>query len=319
MNIDHMNIRGYLIVQEAWKRGYEIEMISEKFSLFYLILGEKKILFKNEDCGLRSWLSYKLCKSKSMTNIILEHWGIQIPTYKHFTKGSSIDIDDMEFPLVVKPNDRSCNKGVTISITNAEDMTKAIDIAYQYSDDIIVQKHVSGDVYRVFVLDHKIVALTKLVPPYITWDGVSTIQQLIEQENMSPRRQWWLLDPAYPIKITDEVTAHIASLWYDIWSIIAKDEKLSLSKNPQLSFWGITENMPVEFINISLAKDCLKAAELLELPWGGIDVLSPDIAWWEYAIIEVNGLPDFKMHHYPFHGEGISIASSLFDFILKHK
>jgi cyanophycin synthetase len=52
----------------------------------------------------------------------------------------------------VKPHDGSCNRGVTIDIQNTADFKMALEYAYKYSDKVVVQKYVEGDLYRVFVL-----------------------------------------------------------------------------------------------------------------------------------------------------------------------
>ena len=310
-----MNIKSYLLIQEAIKRWYDVDVVSEEFSLFYLFIKGKKILFKNADCGLWSSLSHKLCKSKAVTNYFLDYNKITIPQYNCFTKADIIDMDKISFPVVVKPHDRSCNKGVTIWIENKESLSKAIDIAYNYSDKIIVQKYVEWDLFRVFIINGKIAAVTMLCPPSVFWDGVSSIKELIDKENTAIYRGWKMLDQAYPIVIESELLTHIQSMDYSLESVLDKNIELVLRKNPQLSLGGITKNI-TPLLHPALEQDCVKAASILWLPWAGIDIISKNIESGEYSIIEVNSQPDFKMHHYPVVGNSINIASLLLDYII---
>jgi cyanophycin synthetase len=310
-----MNIKAHLFVEEAMKRWYEVEMISEEYNMFYLPIKGQKTFFKAVDCGLWSSLSHKLCKSKEVTNFMLDYCWISAPQYSSFKKSDMIDVDKIAFPVVVKPSDRSCNKGVTMWINDKETLTKAIDLAYTYSDKIIIQKHVEWDLFRIFVLDGKIIAITMISPPFVVWDGASTIKELIDKENNGIHRNWGKFGPAFPIVIEHELIAHLDSFKYSLDSILPKDSVVVLRKNPQLSLGGITRNLPLS-LHPSLENDCKKIASLLWLPWAGIDILSKDINWGEYAIIEVNSQPNFRMHQYPVFGDPINVSSFLLDYII---
>jgi glutathione synthase/RimK-type ligase-like ATP-grasp enzyme len=82
-----------------------------------------------------------------------------------------------------------------------------------------------------------------------------------------------------------------------------------------MSLGGISTNVS---FSSDLFGDCIKAAELLWLPWAGIDIIAKDDSFSDYSIIEVNSQPDFKMHMYPSYWEPIDIASMLMDLIEKH-
>jgi glutathione synthase/RimK-type ligase-like ATP-grasp enzyme len=70
---------------------------------------DKKILFKNVDCGINSSLSIKLCDDKELTYNILENASIRTAKSIYINKNNlnNLDINKLpiNFPMVVKPID----------------------------------------------------------------------------------------------------------------------------------------------------------------------------------------------------------------------
>lgn len=315
MDVKKLSMKASLLANEALRRWYPVHVISETYSIYTVDINWKSIHFRTTDCGLCLSFAYKICKSKIFTNLFLSHYNLNIPFYRFYSLGDEIDLTGLSFPLVVKPHDGSCNRGVTIDIQNTADFKMALEYAYKYSDKVVVQKYVEGDLYRVFVLWNQVAALTRLDPPSIVWDGISTINQLIVNENEVFYRWKDKLSPAKPILIEDQLHAFLNSWWYTLDSILPIWKKIFLRKNPQMSLGGISTNVS---FSSDLFGDCIKAAELLWLPWAGIDIIAKDDSFSDYSIIEVNSQPDFKMHMYPSYWEPIDIASMLMDLIEKH-
>lgn len=311
MSFENINIKWLLLIEEAIKRWYNIDILLAKSNLFKISSDKFSILFKASDCGLLSRLSNKICKSKHLTNFLLSSSNLPIPSYYVLKKGQDI-VNNLDFPLVVKPDDRSCNLWVSILINDDNHLNDAINLAYESSDSIIIQHFVEGMLYRVFVLDNKVVAVTKLEPPFVVGDGMSTISQLIESENKAQYRWYDKKNPAYPIQIESTLLACLEKANLSLDTILPLWKKIFLRELPQLSLWGVTTNIP---FNQDLFEDCINASKIIWLPWAGIDIISKDEFFSEYLIIEVNSQPDFKMHHYPVYGEPINIASMLLDFI----
>src|SRR5204863_2644669 len=97
-------------------------------------------------------------------------------------------IREVSFPVVVKPLDGNHGRGVTTDINSIEKAVHAFEIAKRISEDVIVEEYVKGDDYRFLVVNYKLVAVAKRTPAYVTGDGRSTIQQLIEEENLHHER-----------------------------------------------------------------------------------------------------------------------------------
>ncbi|MEI7562625.1 MAG: hypothetical protein WCJ39_02700 [bacterium] len=182
-----------------------------------MTLNGQRHLFKNVDCGLNTSLGKKIALDKRLSQIILEKYKVPFPkSYylkqnKPISEETWIDIEN-NFPVVVKPLDRGQGNGITTNISNKNDLLAAMDIAYGFSKQIIVQKHVQGDDFRITVVGDKISAVTQRVAPYIIGDGMHSIQERIEEENKNPLRgEKKHTMPMNKITIDNELSKTIAS------------------------------------------------------------------------------------------------------------
>ncbi|MRM91349.1 ATP-grasp domain-containing protein [Faecalicatena contorta] len=76
------------------------------------------------------------------------------------------EIGDLEYPLIVKPTDRSGSRGVT-KVFSKNDLNNAINYAYKYSfgGQVIIEEFISGEEYSCETIsyngEHKLLAITK--------------------------------------------------------------------------------------------------------------------------------------------------------------
>jgi glutathione synthase/RimK-type ligase-like ATP-grasp enzyme len=114
---------------------------------------------------------------KCQHNLVLEHLKIGIPKGTYFLLGdhqysnSTGDISDflrqIKYPIILKPNDSSLGKGITILRKfNQQHIHNAISKVRQYSDVLIVQEYLLGQEYRVVAIEGEIIfALRKHESP----------------------------------------------------------------------------------------------------------------------------------------------------------
>lgn len=110
----------------------------------------------------------------------------------------------------------------------------AFKAAKDISRSVIVEKYIMGDDYRLLVINYKLVAAAKRTPAHIIGDGVSTIQQLVDEVNKDPRRGYGhenVLTQIHFDKMTDEILAN-KNLTKE--SILTKGEKIKLKRYRQL-------------------------------------------------------------------------------------
>jgi cyanophycin synthetase len=101
--------------------------------------------------------------------------------------------DRIGYPVAVKPVVGHKGIGVTAEVNNDKELELAFDRAVMaHGEDqrirVIVEKHISGNDFRLLCVDGKFVAATERRPASVVGDGQSTIAQLIDQENAKPER-----------------------------------------------------------------------------------------------------------------------------------
>jgi len=88
---------------------------------------------------------------------------INTPPYKTFKKGQRIEIDELGFPIVIKPRCEGSSIGLSI-VREESQLKKALDEAYKYDDTIIVEKYIRGREITVGILKNEPLCVIEVVP-----------------------------------------------------------------------------------------------------------------------------------------------------------
>lgn len=140
--------------------------------------------------------------------------GFPVPfTYKVEEVIDNNVLDDMlrrYTTLIVKPEDSSLGKGLTIGITTRAQLTDAIAAARLVSSSVLVQQQVTGQEVRFTVIEGKVVAALLRETARVVGDGISTVAALIQKEN--ERRSKLVFDvisyPLLDVSIIDKEMLH---------------------------------------------------------------------------------------------------------------
>ncbi|OEF97306.1 D-alanine--D-alanine ligase [Vulcanibacillus modesticaldus] len=103
-------------------------------------------------------LASALAMDKAKAKIIFKNAGIRVAKDKLVYKKDKSEIDiekltaEFEFPLVVKPNQEGSTIGLSIVKTKGE-LNKAIDDAFSYDDQILIEEFIAGKEVTVAVLE----------------------------------------------------------------------------------------------------------------------------------------------------------------------
>lgn len=109
----------------------------------------------------------KICTNKYKMRQALEKGNINVPKYLKTGKNLQLSkIAEFNYPLIVKPTDRSGSRGVTL-INDSKEIKAAIDnaISYSYEKKAIVEEYIDGDEYSCECISYKgkhhLLAITK--------------------------------------------------------------------------------------------------------------------------------------------------------------
>ena len=75
----------------------------------------------------------------------------------------------LQLPIIIKPNNSGSSIGVKI-VYCQEELIESINIAFNYSEDIIIEKFIEGEEYTISILDNTILPCIKIITKNIFYD-----------------------------------------------------------------------------------------------------------------------------------------------------
>lgn len=201
------------------------------------------------------------------------------------------------YPVVVKPADQDQGAGVSAWLRDADDVRRGYAKARALSRNVMVEKHIEGNEYRLIVANGKLFWAFERAPARVIGDGVSTVAALVAAENRNRGSGPSTGLALGQIDFGDEADEALAIQELDRASAPASGRVVRLQIAPRMVGGGdmIAVFDRVHPDNAVIAE---RAARALRLDIAGIDLLIPDIAvsWRENGgrITEVNPGPQFS-------------------------
>lgn len=204
--------------------------------------------------------------------------------------------DRMGYPLVIKPADSGQGYGVTVGVRDAGEVAAAFSRAARYSPrrNVIVERYVAGDDYRLVVTGGSFQWATRRNPPEVTGDGRSSIAALIARKNAALSADMVDAGFAKPVTADDELRRTLAAQQRHVDDCPPVGTVVRLRSNANVSTGGSFTDVTavVHPDNRAMAETIARAFRLDNM---GMDFITPDItrSWREVAcaVIEVNATP----------------------------
>lgn len=112
-------------------------------------------------------LASALGMDKSRSLRLFEQAGMRVPGFRVWKKRqSNRELFGLQFPVVVKPNKHGSSIGTTI-VKSAEDLKKAVDLAFEYDDEIMIQDYIKGMELTVGVIGNErleVLPIIEIIP-----------------------------------------------------------------------------------------------------------------------------------------------------------
>jgi cyanophycin synthetase len=152
--------------------------------------GSKQRRIQAAEMDVTSAISESIAQDKELTKMLLASAGVPVPLGReiHSAEEAWTAAGEIGLPVVIKPKNGNQGKGVTVNITNHEQLLKAYTAAREFDDEILVERFLPGNDFRLLVVGNKLVAASRRDPPTVVGDGERTIRQLVEEVNQDPRR-----------------------------------------------------------------------------------------------------------------------------------
>jgi cyanophycin synthetase len=307
------------IVEEAVSRGIPFLRLGRN-SLIQLGAGVNQMRFQATITCKTSNIAVDIACNKEQTKKMLDD--ASIPVAKggicYDEEDLQETIDDIDYPIVIKPLDGNHGKGASINVTNWEDAVKGLKHAKEYSRRVIVEKFITGFDFRVLVINNEVVAAAQRVPAHVIGNGKNTIQELIDIINEDPRRGYGHENVLTEITIDRSTERLIKNAGYTLESVLSEEETLYLKSTANLSTGGtsvdVTDLMHPE--NVFIAE---RISRVIGLDICGVDIMAPNLTQSLKenggVILEVNAAPGFRMHLAPSEGLPRNVAAPVIDML----
>jgi len=307
------------IVEEAIARDIPWIRLNNQ-SLVQLGYGKNQVRFRATMTEKTSSIAVDIASNKEETKrLLLEQ---AIPVAKGTTISSTAEVDrairDVGYPLVFKPLDGNHGRGISINIRNREDAVSAYEFAARISRRVIVERFITGYDFRVLVIDNKMVAAALRDPAHVKGDGESTIQQLIDIENMDPRRGYGHENVLTLITVDRDTLDLLEKKGYTLDTVPEKGEKVFVKSTANLSTGGTSIDV-TDHVHPQNIFFCERISKIIGLDICGIDImaenLSEPLTETGGVILEVNAAPGFRMHIAPSEGLARNVAGHVIDML----
>ena len=109
------------------------------------------------------YVSSALSMDKSLAKEIFRQYNIPTPAGIHLKKGEESRMGEVPFPCIVK----SCRGGSSVGVCiagNETDYEKAVEEAFRYDDEAIVEQYIEGREFSCAVIDGKALPVIEIAP-----------------------------------------------------------------------------------------------------------------------------------------------------------
>lgn len=267
--------------------------------------------------------SILLMRNKFLTKKLLAESGVNTPEGKLYTDKQDAFEDYHRYKgkaIAIKPNFSNYGRGVTIFKSAFEfvDYKEAVEIAFKFSQEIIIENYHKGEDHRFLVIGNEVQAVSKRMPASVVGDGVRPIKALILEKSMDPLRGEGHTKPLGFIGMGAEEELHLKMHGMSFRTVPAKGEVVYLRQNASVSTGGDSIDC-TDIVDKSYMDIALRAAKSVNAVFCGVDIIAEDIQQPctpdNYAVTEVNFNPSIKLHCYPSVGQGRPIGETVVRFL----
>jgi GNAT-family acetyltransferase (TIGR03103 family) len=274
-----------IIVEEAHRRGIDVQVDDAEAGLFTLIHGGRRIRCRESLSDLTTAVSMTLCQDKRLTNKVLKAAGLELPVQQ--LAGNADDnlafLDEHE-RVVVKPVDGEQGQGVAVDLRTIDDVQAAVERARQFDSRVLLESFHEGLDLRIVVIGFDVVAAAIRRPAEVMGDGRHTIAQLIEAQS---RRRAAATGGESKIPVDEETRRTVEDAGFTFDSVLPADQRLAVRRTANLHTGGCLEDVTA-ILHPVLKDAAIRAARALDIPVVGLDLMVPAADQPEYVFIEAN-------------------------------
>jgi GNAT-family acetyltransferase (TIGR03103 family) len=291
---DALNPYARIIVDEAMRRGLQVEVTDAEGGFFRLSHGGRSIHCRESLSELTSGVAVSICDDKAVTRRIVAAAGLKVP--EQITACEDKD-EIAEFlarhgSVVVKPARGEQGRGVAAGLDKLDDVVKRIAEARRVSDRVLIESFFEGEDLRLVVIDFRLVAAAVRRPPRIVGDGTRTIAKLIEHQS---RRRAAATGGESRIPVDEETRRCLARAGWTLDDVPPAGEEIIVRQTANLHTGGTIHDVTA-IVHPRLVDAACRAAKAIDIPVVGIDLMVRRPTEPDYVFIEANERPGLANH-----------------------
>ena len=289
-----LNPYAAIIVDEARRRGIQVEILDAAGGFFRLTYGGRSIRCRESLSELTSAVAMSICDDKSATRRLVEEAGVAVPA--QMVAGddeSTVEAFLAEHgSIVVKPARGEQGRGIAVGVETMEHARAAIATAREQCERVLLESCFAGDDLRLVVIDFRVVAAAIRKPPVVTGDGVKTVRALIEALS---RRRSSATGGESRIPMDSETQRAVRLAGHALDDILADGEAVTVRRTANLHTGGTIHDV-TGIVHPRLVDAAVAAARAIDIPVTGIDFMVKDPRKPDYVFIEANERPGLANH-----------------------
>jgi cyanophycin synthetase len=308
------------IVDAATARGIPHTRLTDG-NLVQLGYGTAQRRIWTAETDQTSAIAEEIASDKDLTKSLLKACGVPVPEGELVQSADAAwqAAQSVGFPVVLKPYDGNHGRGVSLDLSTEVEVRAAYQLAHRKGGgSVIVEKFIAGDEHRLLVVGKRVVAAARGDLLHVRGDGLSTIDQLANQQiNNDPRRGRGEGSPLNVVVPSEnaEVILELERVGLNPQSIPPADQRILIQRNGNVAL-DVTDQ-----VHPSVAAAAALAARVVGLDIAGVDMVLQDCSQPLHCqrgvVIEVNASPGLLAHIKPANGTGqpvgTAIISHLFD------
>ena len=303
------------ILKDAISQGIDYKILNELKSVVqFNYNGHKEFVIEGNKTDRDNYIFPIITDDKFIAKQIMLEAGLNVP--KAILLDNTMDQEDIENlvspfynkTLVVKPRNTDYGTGITVFSKKAsrKQILNAIEYAFKFDDNILIEEFVKGMEYRFLVVDGKCLSVVHRRAASVIGDGKSTIRELMLIKDQEP----WHVLTGCPMKMDEPVNEYLKLSGLTLDSVPPAGKRITLRSNSNGSTGGetldFTDVMPTKFKRIAE-----KAAKAFDAKISGVDIIIDDFGKEDYSIIEINDNPGYSINEWPYEpneGRGVKIG-----------
>ena len=290
---NRLNPYSMIIINEARRRGIAVEILDDKSNLFSLSFGGRTIHCHESLTELTSSIAFQICSDKALTHRILKRKGLRVPAQTTAADSQKNAAFLERFGrIVVKPAQGEQGAGICVDLSDPAELQEAVLRARNVCETVLLEEYIEGEDLRVIVIKNEVVAAAIRRPAKVIGNGRLSIRELIEKQS---RRRQSATGGESRIPLDAETRRCVETAGYDMDSVLESGIALNVRKTANLHTGGTIHDV-TDRLHPTLVKVCLEAAQAINIPLVGLDLMIGDVEKSEYCIIEANERPGLANH-----------------------